>query len=130
MKRHLFGRGGDSSAAVAPTVALSLFALIGAGGIAFDYARMASLDTELQNAADQAALAAATQLDGQDDACARAAAAAAGLLANETVFANEASARAITVNNESGCDANGVIKFYQSYDQTTDAPGAAATSDA
>ena len=50
----------DNSAAVAPTVALSLFALIGAGGIAFDYARLASLDTELQNAADQAALAAAT----------------------------------------------------------------------
>jgi hypothetical protein len=42
---------------VAPTVALSLFALLGAGGLAFDYARLASLDTELQNAADQAALA-------------------------------------------------------------------------
>ena len=82
MKRHLFGRGGDNSAAVAPTVALSLFALVGAAGIAFDYARVASLDTELQSAADQAALAAATQLDGQDGACARAAAAAAGLLSN------------------------------------------------
>ena len=42
--------------AVASTVALSLFALIAIGGVAFDYARMASLDTELQNAADQAAL--------------------------------------------------------------------------
>ena len=45
---------------------LSLFALIGAGGIAFDYARLAALDTELQKAADQAALAAATQLDRAD----------------------------------------------------------------
>ena len=53
-----------TKAAVAPTVALSLFALIGAGGIAFDYARLATMDTELQNAADQAALAAASQLDG------------------------------------------------------------------
>ena len=36
--------------AVAPTIALSLSALIAVGGIAFDYARMASLDTELQDA--------------------------------------------------------------------------------
>lgn len=133
MKRHLFGRGGDNSAAVAPTVALSLFALVGAAGIAFDYARVASLDTELQSAADQAALAAATQLDGQDGACARAAAAAAGLLSNETVFANEAAARAITVTNDGACANSGPndpIQFYQSYDQSTDTPGPAATSDA
>ena len=76
MKRHVGSIGGNEGGAVAPTVALSLFALIGAGGIAFDYARMASLDTELQNAADQAALAAATQLDKQDGAIARATAAA------------------------------------------------------
>jgi Flp pilus assembly protein TadG len=63
MKRHLSRLWSDRSAAVAPTVALSMFALIGAGGIAFDYARIATLDTELQQAADQAALAAATQLD-------------------------------------------------------------------
>lgn len=129
MRRRSFWLG-DVSGAVAPAVALSLFALIGAGGIAFDYARLASLDTELQNAADQAALAAATQLDGQSGACARAAAAAAALLTNETVFANEVGARAITVTNESGCDAAGVIRFYQSYNQATDVPGPAATSDA
>ena len=41
------------------------------GGLAFDYARMASLDTELQDAADQAALAAASQLDRRPDAAAR-----------------------------------------------------------
>lgn len=129
MRRQLFGRRGNRNAAVAPTVALSLFALVGAAGIAFDYSRMASLDTELQNAADQAALAAATQLDGQTGACARAAAAAAGLLSNQTVFANETSARAISVTNEADCDGTGVIQFYQSYDQVTDTPGAAATSD-
>ena len=48
---------------VAPIVALSLTGMVAIGGIAFDYSRMASMDTELQNAADQAALAAATQLD-------------------------------------------------------------------
>ena len=87
MARHLLGRGGDRSAAVAPTVALSMFALIGAGGIAFDYARLATLDTEMQNAADQAALAAATQLDQQSGAVARATAAAQALLTNQTLMA-------------------------------------------
>jgi Flp pilus assembly protein TadG len=95
MKRHLFGRGGDNSAAVAPIVALSLFALIGAGGIAFDYSRIATLDTELQQAADQAALAAATQLDRADGARDRATNAITDadgskrLAANFTRFAND-----------------------------------------
>ena len=48
-----------------------MVALIAAGGIAFDYARLAAMDTELQDAADQAALAAASQLDRQTGACAR-----------------------------------------------------------
>ena len=87
----------DHRAAVAPTVALSLFALIGAGGLAFDYAHMAALDTELQNAADQAALAAATQLDGQAGAIARATAAANSLLTNQTLLANDGLASGITI---------------------------------
>ena len=49
--------------AVAPTIALSMVGLVAAGGIAFDYAHLVTMDTELQQAADQAALAAATQLD-------------------------------------------------------------------
>ena len=108
-------------------VALSLVGLIAAGGIAFDYARMASLDTELQSAADQAALAAASQLDGNDGACARAAAAAAGMVANRTLMANDgnASGRAINVQNEATCDATGKIRFYQDIGKKT-----AATSDA
>src|SRR5688500_19808441 len=98
----------NSEGAVAPTVALSLVALIAAGGIAFDYARLATMDTELQNAADQAALAAASQLDGETGTCARAAAAAAGLLANETLLANDATAsRAVVGENESACEAIG-----------------------
>lgn len=91
----------DKSAAVAPTVALSLFALVGAGGIAFDYARLATLDTELQNGADQAALAAATQLDQEAGAVARATAAANGLLANETIMANDGDADGLAVTTAS-----------------------------
>lgn len=121
----------SDTGSVAPVVGLSLFGLIAAGGIAFDYARLASLDTELQNAADQAALAAASQLDGNTGACARAAAAARDLLVNQTLFANEAgSNRAITVADEATCDATGNVQFYQGYDQVNDTFGAAATSDA
>lgn len=104
--------------AVAPTIALSLFGLIAAGGIAFDYARLASLDTELQNAADQAALAAATQLDGQSGACARAASAARNMLLNSTLMANDGSATAVTIADEPGCDAAGLIRFYEDLDRT------------
>jgi Flp pilus assembly protein TadG len=100
---------------VAPTVGLSLFALIAAGGIAFDYARLATMDTELQNAADHAALAAASQLDKKTNACARANAAIQSLVSNRTLFANDGNASniAITVPSEPTCDATGQVRFYQ-----------------
>jgi Flp pilus assembly protein TadG len=114
----------DERGAVAPTVALSLFALIAVGGIAFDYARMAALDTELQNAADQAALAAATQLDGRGGARDRATAAAQALVANLTYFANDGGGTGITVPT---------VEFYSTYNpnraNVNDAPGSAATTD-
>src|SRR5687768_16182229 len=134
MMRQSFGALSKSiSGAVAPTVALSLFALIAAGGVAFDYARLASMDTELQSAADQAALAAASRLDGEPRACARAAAAAQGLVANETRMANETgSTRAVTIEDPGVCEAaaeegesgeiafdpDASIRFYSSIDKT------------
>jgi Flp pilus assembly protein TadG len=104
--------------AVAPTVALSLVALIAAGGIAFDYARVASLQTELHNAADQAALAAATQLDGQANATSRAVAAAQSLLTNKSLFGNDTCGTSIDTGvTDSSCSAGGAasrvrITFY------------------
>jgi Flp pilus assembly protein TadG len=77
----------DDRGAVAPLVALSLVALIAVGGVAFDYARLAAMDTELQDAADHAALAAATQLDGKVGAQDRATQAAEQLITNQTRFA-------------------------------------------
>lgn len=118
--------------AVAPTVALALFALIGAGGIAFDYARMASMDTELQQAADLAALAAASQLTGPG-ACARAARAAGAavsgtdaMVINRTLLANDGSEDGTRVTtdpaaggeNELECNATGNIRFYQDEGKT------------
>ena len=117
----------NTDGAVAPTIALSLVGLIAAGGIAFDYARLASMDTELQNAADQAALAAAAQLDGETGACARAANAARNMLVNETRMANDgnASGRQVTIPLETTCDATGQVRFWQNITKTT-----AATTDA
>ena len=132
MRQSVRSLSRNTDGAVAATVGLSLFALIAVGGIAFDYARLASMDTELQDAADQSALAAASQLDSQSGACARAAAAASSLLANQTLFANEGSGTAVVVptSGVSNCSGNAAIQFYQSYDQVTDTPGAAATGDA
>ena len=121
MSRWIGRIGRSDSGAVAPTVALSLFALIGAGGIAFDYARMASLDTELQNAADQAALAAASQLDGELGACGRAVAAARTLLTNQTLQANDGGGLAVQIDASAVCtsdttivdDPNASIRFFQ-----------------
>jgi Flp pilus assembly protein TadG len=108
----------NNNGAVAATVALSLVGLLAVGGVAFDYARLASLDTELQDAADQAALAAATQLDGKADSATRAIAAAQGLLQNQARFGNDSCG----INIETGvsnaaCTAGGAtsrvrILFY------------------
>ena len=111
----------STDGAVAPMVALSLVGLIAAGGIAFDYARMASLDTELQSAADQSALAAASQLDGEPGACARAVAAAQNLVTNDTRFANDAGGLAITIADTGVCtndtdildDTASSVRFFQ-----------------
>jgi len=77
--------------AAAPTVALLIFVLVAMAGIGFDYSRLASLDTELQNAADQAALAAASQLDQEAGTIDRATAAAEDLVNNLTLFGNDGS---------------------------------------
>jgi Flp pilus assembly protein TadG len=120
MKRVACAFWRNEGAAVAPTIALVLAALIALGGIAFDYARMAGLDTELQNAADQAALAAAGQLDGEDGARARATQAAQALVSNLTYFANDGGDTGVAV---------ATVTFYRDYDAATGAKGPVATTD-
>jgi hypothetical protein len=88
---------------------------------------MASLDTELQNAADQAALAAASQLDGESGACSRAVAAARTLISNQTLMANDSGGLPVTIADSSVCtsatvitdDANASIRFFQDKAATT-----------
>lgn len=102
----------SESGSVAPIVAISLFALIGAAGIGFDYSRLVGMHTELQDAADHAALAAAAQLDGKTGAQTRAKAAAKTLITNLALFANDGGNRSVSVS-----DAN--ILFYQDKAKTT-----------
>lgn len=118
----------DERGAVAATYAIALMGLIVVAGVGYDYSRMASLDSELQNAADQAALAAATQLDREsetsagagDGACARASEAAVNLLRNLTLLSNDGNATGnqVTVTSEPACDATGSIRFYEDREKT------------
>ncbi len=105
MRRSVRTLWRNADGAVAPTVALSLTALVAVGGIAFDYARMASLDSELQNAADQAALAAATQLDGLTNSRVRATAAANQIVTIFSQLVNTGSDRSLAVFTVAYCSA-------------------------
>ena len=114
--------------AVAPTIALSMVGLIAAGGIAFDYAHLVTMDTELQQAADQAALAAATQLDRDEGSRDRAVAAiddgtAANRLArNLTRFSNDGAGAAVEIDSVIFCSSfnDGVADTDAACEETTD----------
>lgn len=123
--RRIDGHGflGNESGAVAATYALTLTALILIAGVGFDYGRLAAMDSELQNGADQAALAGATQLDGRPGACARAAAAAATLVNNPAYTAT--GNKLVSITPEGGCDASGKVRFWQDKGKSS-----AATTDA
>jgi Flp pilus assembly protein TadG len=108
----------DSSAAVAALYALALFVLVAIAGVAFDYTRLVGMHSELQNAADQAALAGASQLDGDPGTCARAANAAVSLLTNDTILSNADAKTSVTITLEEDCDATGKIRFYQDAEKT------------
>ena len=98
----------DESGASAALYALALPALVGMVGLGFDYSRLVSLDTELQNAADHAALAGATQLDQTTGSIGRATVAARnGLATNSTYFANDGEGTTVAI----GAAGTGVF-FY------------------
>ena len=116
---------GDERGNVSPLYALVLMVLIALAGVGFDYGRLVAMQSELQNAADQAALAAASQLDGHDDAMVRARTAAT------TTFAQASSEYANVTriaNDGAGATVSGLtFTFYESYENDT--PGPQVTSD-
>lgn len=115
----------DDRGAVAATYALVLTGLVVVAGVGFDFGRLAAMDSELQNGADEAALAAATQLDGKTGAITRAQSAVT------SYFSNSSSAvvnRTLTAKGASAL--TGVtFTFYTSYDSATDVFGAVTTAD-
>lgn len=115
----------DESGASAAVIGMSLFALVAIAGVGFDYTRLAAMDSELQNAADQAALAGASQLDGGIGTCMRAAAAATTFVENLSLLANDGNGSKVTIPAEPSCDATGSIRFYRNKEKTQ-----VATSDA
>lgn len=118
--------GTEEGGAVAATYALSLTALIAVAGIGFDYARLAGMDSELQNGADQAALAGATQLNKENGSCARATNAAIALLNNESLLANDKGERSVQINGgttitvaDDACTGTPGIVFYVDKNKAT-----------
>jgi Flp pilus assembly protein TadG len=87
----------DDRGAIAPMVGMSLALMLAVGGLAWDVSRGFALRAELEAAADAAALAGATQLDGTDGARARATTAAQGsLVTNGQKLADNAEANSTT----------------------------------
>lgn len=71
---------------IAVLMGVSLVAFIALGGLVFDIGRYSAAHTDLQSYADQVALAAAAELDGQGDAFDRANRAAAVLIEHSVSF--------------------------------------------
>jgi Flp pilus assembly protein TadG len=118
----------EQEGAIAVMLALMLAALLGVVALAFDLGRAWNLDTELQHAADAAALAGATQLDGSDGARTRAIQAASGaLIQNTQTFASDGAGAQVTFHNDPDPAANTDITFYKSIDVD---PWEDATTDA
>ncbi|HMB76156.1 MAG TPA: pilus assembly protein TadG-related protein, partial [Kiloniellaceae bacterium] len=120
---HVASFGREQRGAIAVIVALLLPILAGVLALAIDLSRAANLQTELQDHADAAALAGATQLDQSDGSRARAIQAAAGALAlalNTQRFADDtehAGEGGIVVDDTVNVPADGVavnndIKFF------------------
>lgn len=116
---------GHDEGAIAPIYALALFGLVGMAGVGFDYARLMTLDTELQNAADQLAIAAATQLDEQTDSITRAESAARNYFASTTSDYSNIT-RISNIDDDSDGKAwfitNVSFQFWEDYDRASDAP--------
>lgn len=115
----------DERGAVAPLYAIALFGLVGMAGVGFDYGRLMAMDSELQNAADAAALAAATQLNGQTDAM------NVAMTAAQAAFATAASdyvneTRLSNVDDDGDGNTRPITQltfaFWESYDYAADAP--------
>ncbi len=84
----------DERGAVLPFWGVSLTVLLGLVAMSFDLGRIAVTQTDLQSFADNVALAAAGELDGQPDAITRATSAAAAMIADSQTYGDGGTALA------------------------------------
>ena len=89
----------DRSGSVALYVAFSSALVLGGGVLAIDFGRLVVLRAQMQNAADSAALSAATQLNGQPGAMARARSLAQQGVRNDTSISNAPGALTVQAIN-------------------------------
>jgi len=119
---------GAEDGAVAPIFAVVLVGILGLAGLAFDFGRAWTFQTDLQGAVDAAALVGATQLDGRAGARARAVAAAANAATRNTeTFAARLDSGSTQFETAFPCAGegcamtNGSFRFYASLAPRSDA---------
>ena len=88
----------DTSGAVAIYIAIVSPVLLGVGALTIDLGRLMTLNTELQGAADAAALAGARELDRFPGAMAKASAAAVGAVSNSQTFATDGGPKQVLID--------------------------------
>ena len=104
-RRIMTGRGWrrslvqDTRGAVAIYIAIVAPMLLGIGALTMDLGRLMTLNTELQAAADAAALAGARELDRFPGSIDRASAAAVGAVSNLQTFATDGGGKQIVVDS-------------------------------
>lgn len=89
----------DQRGAVGAQIIIGILVLLGFAGLAIDLGRTFTLNTELQQAADATALAAAAELDGFSGAESRATAAAAAFARNNQTFATDGLGSHVTISS-------------------------------
>lgn len=120
----------DQCGAVAPFLAATIFLLIGIGALAVELPRMANFTTDLQNAADAAALAGAAELSGQSGAINRATCAAINTFTNAEKFGSSSSSNLTLGNSSCTTAANITIDFLNAIpsSDTTSIPSSDVTT--
>jgi Flp pilus assembly protein TadG len=88
----------DSGGAVAIYIAIVAPVMLGVGALSMDLGRLMTLNTELQGAADAAALAGARELDRFPGAMAKASAAAVGAITNSQTFATDGGGKQVLID--------------------------------
>lgn len=86
LRRNISNFRSDEAGALLVFWAVALVVVFGLVAMSFDFGRLASTQSELQSYADNVALAAAGELDGNDDAIVRATSAAANMITDSQAF--------------------------------------------